>query len=93
VALDILELEIDDGNEQEFAEHGVTALEIFQLLDGRIRVFQNRRDRAADWLIIGQTHGGRTLSVPIVSTAVEGRWRPATAWESTSAERERYEKS
>ena len=90
--LDIRELEFDDGNEAEAARHGVTIVELLQLLDNRIRVFKNRKDRSATHLMIGRTHGGRTITAPIVETAVQGRWRPVTAWESSDAEKARYEK-
>jgi uncharacterized DUF497 family protein len=89
--LDIRELEFDDENEGKASSHGVSMIELFQLLDGRVRAFKNRKDRAATHLMIGRTHGGRTITVPIVETAVPGRWRPVTAWPSTDAERARYE--
>jgi uncharacterized DUF497 family protein len=89
--LDIRELELDDENEAKAANHGVSVIELFQLLDCTIRVFKNRKDRAAAHLMIGRTHGGRTITVPIVETPVPGRWRPVTAWPSTDAEKARYE--
>jgi uncharacterized DUF497 family protein len=92
VTLDIAELEVDDGNEAEMAKHGVSAREIFQLLDSRIVVMRNKKSRAADYQMIGQTHGGRVLIAPIVASAVEGRWRPITARNATKPEKARYEK-
>jgi hypothetical protein len=91
MSLDIRELELDDENEAKAAQHGVSALELFQLLDSTIRVFKNRKDRAATHLMVGRTHGGRTITVPIVETAVSGRWRPVTALPSTDTEKGRYE--
>jgi len=89
--LDVAELELDDENEREMAAHGVSAIELVQLLDDRIEVFRNRKGRTARHLMLGMTHGGRVLTVPIVRTAVEGRWRPVTAWESTPPEKARYQ--
>jgi hypothetical protein len=91
VALDISELELDDGNRREFERHGVRELEIIQVLRGPFRVFRNRKHRAAEYLMVGPTRGGRLLTVPIKATPVEGRWRPITAWDSSPGERTRYE--
>jgi hypothetical protein len=60
-------------------------------LDDRIEVFKNKPGRTADYIMIGVTHGGRVIAAPIVQTAVEGRWRPVTAWEASSTEKARYE--
>lgn len=86
----IAELEIDNDNEGELFRHGITAEELFQLLDDEYRVFRNRRHRAAQVLLIGRTHGGRVLTVPIASTHIEGRWRPVTGWDATAAEKAKY---
>lgn len=91
MALDISELEFDDGNRTEFERHGVTEREIIQVLQGPFRVFRNRRHRAGGYLMIGPTRGGRLLTVPIAATAVIGRWRPVTAWDSSAGESTRYE--
>jgi hypothetical protein len=90
MALDIRELELDDANEAEAAAHGVTVVELLQLLDGHIRVFKNRKHRAGTHLLVGPTHGGRLITAPIAKTAIPGRWRPVTAWPSSSAEKARY---
>jgi uncharacterized DUF497 family protein len=92
MAIDLDELELDDANEAEMATHGVSALELLQLLDDRIEVFRNKKGRTAEYVMIGVTHGGRVITAPIVETAVEGRWRPVTAWQATDAERARYAK-
>ncbi len=88
--LDVAELEVDDANEEEMARHGISMPEIFQLLDDRIEVFKNKRGRSAEFLMIGVTHGGRFITAPIVPTAVEGRWRPVTAWPASAPEKARY---
>ncbi len=90
--LDIREFELDDENEAKAARHGVRAVELLQVLDNPFRVFTNRRDRSATHLLIGLTHGGRTITMPIESTHVDGRWRPVTAWPASEAEKARYER-
>lgn len=91
MSLYIAELEFDEHNEAEMARHSVTPVEVLQVLEQDYRLFRNRRNRAAEYVMIGTSHGGRSLTVPLVRTAVPGRWRPATAWESSTAERKRYE--
>jgi len=90
MSLDIRELEIDDANEAEFGRHGISVSEMIQLLESEIRVFRNKKHRAGSLLMIGTTRGGRVLTVPITRTAVAGRWRPITAWDSSAGERTRY---
>lgn len=91
MALDIAEFEFDEHNEPKFAAHGVSVGEVAQVLDDDFRVFRNKKSGSASHRMIGRTHGGRLLTIPIVETLVEGRWRPITAWDSSSAERTRYE--
>jgi hypothetical protein len=90
VPLHVAELEFDE-HEAEMARHGVSAIEVFQVLEADYRLFRNKRNRAAEYVMIGVSYGGRLLTVPLARTAVPGRWRPATAWESSTAERTRYE--
>ena len=40
--VDVAELELDDENERKMADHGVSVIELLQLLDDRIEVFRNR---------------------------------------------------
>lgn len=89
--LDILDLEFDEANESKLAKHGITVREAIQVLDDKFKAFRNRKSRAGEYLLVGRTHGGRLLTMPIVSTSVEGRWRPVTGWDSSNAEKTRYE--
>ena len=83
----LYELEFDDYNEEELARHGVTPQEVMQILSNRYTVRRNRKDRSGQRQLIGETNGGRLLTVILAETAVEGRWRPVTGWDSTEAER------
>ena len=89
--LDIHEFEVDDANERKFAVHRVSAAEVFQVLDDEIAAFRNKKVGSGLYLLVGKTYGGRMLTIPVAPTAVEGRWRPITAWDSSPAERTRYE--
>ncbi len=89
--LKVFELEFDDWNESEAARHNVTPREIMQVLDEGDPVFAtNKKGHAASILMIGPTLGGRFLTVPLAATPLEGRWRPATAFDSTAPEIARY---
>ena len=89
--LDIIELEFDDGNEPKFAAHGISTHEVMQVLEDNFCLFRNKRQASGSYLLVGRTHGGRLITIPIVETIVPGRWRPITAWESSRAERTRYQ--
>lgn len=75
--------EIDDFNESEMARHHVTPREALQALSDEDRVIRrNGGDGAAQqpYVLIGRTHGGRWLHIPIRPIDPEnGIWRPATA--------------
>jgi hypothetical protein len=83
----IAELEFDDYSEEELAGHRIVPLEVIQILSNRYTVRRNRKDRSGTRQLIGETNGGRILTIAIVETLVEGRWRPITGWESSPEER------
>src|SRR5680860_317617 len=58
-------IDFDDGNESELAGHGITALEVFQLVTNDPTWVPNRKGRAGLWLAVGHTDGGRALTVPV----------------------------
>lgn len=90
--IEIGDLQFDEGNESEMARHGVAPEEVLQVAMGDFKAFRNKKGRAASHVLIGPTLGGRLLSIPIVTTEVEGVWRPVTAWEASDGERTKYEK-
>ena len=87
----VYDLQFDEWNEGEMARHHVTAREVLQVLDGDPVFLPNKRGHAAPIIMIGPTFGGRFLTVPLGRTGAEGVWRPATAWDSSSGERARYD--
>jgi hypothetical protein len=78
--LEINGLEFDEENEAKFAEHGLVAQQIDQILDSVFIVAQNRRGRRGIYLLIGRDHGGSCIAVPVEATNALGIWRPVTAW-------------
>lgn len=73
------DLDLDDANIGHFAEHGVTASEVEQVwLNGPVWL-PNKKGRAALWLMLGWTNGGRPLFVPVEVDEVRSRIRPVGA--------------
>lgn len=91
--MQIDDLEFDEWNEAEMAQHQVSVREVLQVLDNAPRFFRNKKGHAATLRMIGPTFGGRYLTVPLQPTSRPGVWRPATAWDSSEAERWRYEQA
>jgi hypothetical protein len=90
VRLPVRDLQVDDWNEAEMARHGVEERDVRQVLAGNPVFVPNKKGHAASVIMIGETFGGRMLTVPLAETAVAGVWRPATAWDSSRGERARY---
>lgn len=78
----IAELIFDEHNEAEMARHGVVADEVDQLKWNRRVVSGNPRGEAGGLLLIGETDGGRMLTVPLAPTDDPTTWRPATAFDA-----------
>jgi uncharacterized DUF497 family protein len=81
------DLSFDEVNLDKFAEHGVSARQVRQLLDDPFLVLPNRRNRRAPYLLLGRDHGGACLAVPIEPTGDPEVWRPVTAWLCKESER------
>jgi hypothetical protein len=50
-------------------------------------VRRNKKNRSGARLLIGQTNGGRVLTIVLAPTHTPDRWRPVTGWTSTAPER------
>ena len=88
--IQVHDLEFDEWNEDEMWAHRVSADEVRQVLDNAPAFVPNKRAHPAPVVMLGQTYGGRWLTVPLDKTARPAVWRPATAWDSTKAEQARY---
>lgn len=86
----VYDLQIDVHNEAEMARHGVTPIEVLQVLDDDPRYFRNKKGHEAPYVMVGRTYGGRILTVPLAPTPVDGMWRPATAFDAGPHELARY---
>ncbi len=90
--LDVRELVFDAVNEAKIADHGVTIIDVLDVLDMEPRFFVNRRARRASHVMVGPTHAGRVLVVPIEDWG-RGVWRPVTAFEANGWQARRYRSS
>jgi uncharacterized DUF497 family protein len=83
----IAELEFDEDNEEKLAAHGISAMEVLELLANVFTLRRNKKNRSGVRKLIGQTNGGRSLTIVLAPTHTPDRWRPVTGWESTAPER------
>jgi len=83
-------LDWDEANEGELARHHITPREVHQVWENWPRFVPNRRRRAGDWKLIGQTHGGRRLTIVVRLYEDRALLRPITGWECTAGEQTQY---
>jgi len=86
VAVEVRALFWDEQNEGHIADHGVTPREVNQMVENPHIVVKNRNHRRGQHLMIGRTHGGRVLTVPLAKTRLRDTWRPTTAYPATDAQ-------
>jgi uncharacterized DUF497 family protein len=79
----VAHLIFDEHNEAEMARHGVVADEVDQLKWNRKVISDNPRGEQGSVLLIGETDGGRLLTVPLAPTDDPTTWRPATAFDAS----------
>jgi uncharacterized DUF497 family protein len=84
------DLDFDDENETHLARHGITPLEAHQVFVGRPIFVPNRKGLTATWLMLGDTAGGRALTVAVLCLETRRRLRPITGWNSTAGELTRW---
>ncbi|MHB8660044.1 MAG: BrnT family toxin [Solirubrobacteraceae bacterium] len=80
-------LEFDDDNVDHLGRHGIGPEEIEQVTGNAYVTTRNAREPANRILMIGQTDGGRVLTVVLEATRDDVVWRPVTGWDSTPEER------
>lgn len=74
---------LDEDNLAETARHGVSAAEIVQVIANRHITAPNPRGEPGGVLLIGETDGGRVLTIPLAPTNDPTTWRPATAFDAS----------
>ena len=73
-------LVFDDENEDKMWVHGISIDSANQVLEHPFNVVRNRKERRADFMIIGMDRQGRCIALPIEPTNDPELWRPITAW-------------
>ena len=56
------------------------------------KAFRNPSRNGAPWVLIGPTHSGRMITLPIDATDEPEIWRPRTGYPSSAREKARYER-
>lgn len=77
----------DEANITEITRHGVDPWEVQQLVANRHLTAPNPRGEEGSILLIGETDGGRLLTVPLAPTDDPTTWRPATAFDASRHQR------
>lgn len=80
----------DDGNERELARHGITLADVLQVFANRPAWTRNRKHRAGQYKMVGETDGGRRLTIVILMAEDSDKARPITGWDSTRGELTRH---
>ena len=87
---DAEDLEFDEDNEAHLARHGITVTEVTQVWWNQPLYVPNKAGLTAAWLMLGDTSGGRSLTVAVVTLETFSRLRPITGWNSTAGELTRW---
>ena len=61
------------------------------LSSGKAATLDAAAQRRAPIVMLGATNSGRVLKVPLVPTDTRGIWRPITAFQANTHDRQRYE--
>lgn len=88
----VADLIFDEHNEREMARHGVVRYDVEQIKRNRNLLLRNPRGEARSMLLVGETDGGRLLTVPLVPTIDPTTWRPATAFDAGPHQRALFDK-
>jgi hypothetical protein len=78
---------LDEHNLAEMVRHGVLAAEVMQVIANRHVSAPNPRGEWGSILLIGETDGGRVLTIPLAPTDDPTTWRPATAFDASRHQR------
>ena len=84
------DLEFDEVNEAHLARHGISATEVTQVWLNEPIYVPNKEALTARWLMLGDTAGGRSLTVAVVTLDLVRRLKPITGWNSTAGELTRW---
>jgi len=84
--------DLDEGNIEELAAHGVTVEILDQVAEERPRFRRNKKRRAATHQMIGPDQSGRIWVICILEIRLS-IWRPVTGWGAAEHEIEWWRRS
>lgn len=79
-----------EGTEAHLARHDVTPLELDQVFMNHPVWLRNKRNRAANWRMLGRTDGGRAIDVKVRWDETRDELIPVTAWDASTADQLKY---
>ena len=82
----VADFEYSERADSKMWEHGIEYGQLYEVLDNRHVVKRNRKDRVAEYFLIGRDNNGRCIAIPIKRTNDPSVWRPVTAWYCKPAE-------
>lgn len=88
--IQVEELVFDEHNLAHLSRHGISALDVVQVVGIAPLFRRNARARAASHQMIGPTASGAMLTICLSQTDRANVWRPITGWDSTERELEWY---
>ena len=86
MTISILDFVISDRAESKMWWHGISREQVYEMLQNRLVVVENRKNRAARHVVIGRDNNGRCIAVPVLPTDRSTVWRPITAWHCKPSE-------
>jgi hypothetical protein len=84
--ISVTDFEYSERADSKMWDHGIEFSQLYEVLDHRYVVKRNRKDRLAEYFLIGRDNNGRCIAIPIMPTDDPHVWRPVTAWYCKSAE-------
>lgn len=90
MSIRVEDLEFDDTTVEHLWNHGISDADVMAVLDSKFVVLRNKGGHSGAYKIIGRDRSGRLITVVIVESEVNGRWRPITGWLSTRGEETRW---
>jgi len=83
--------EWDEGNEDELWDpHRILPWEVEDVFWNRPTCVPNKKEGSGDYKMIGETNGGRRLTIVVETKEVTRMLRPITGWETTRGDLTRY---
>lgn len=83
-------LNFDEDTEAHLAAHHISSAEVVAVWLNSPVYVPNKKGHTATWLMLGETSGGRLLTIAVIGDEVRSALRPITGWDSAPAELSRW---